>query len=143
MRTLRRNRQVMYYSVPLSTNPIYVTDDDGNIVYYTDEEGNTYPLETGEYRDGYSEPVKFTGNISGELRQTLMSEFGVIASPNYAKLLTQKNEFDFVIGTLIWKSTEPVFDQGEVDPSSADYSVLGVIDEFIDEDTYYLHKRKK
>lgn len=144
MRTLKRNKQKMYYAVPLSSSPIYERDDNGNIIYYVDDDGESQPLETGEYKDGFSEPRQFYGNISGQLKQTLLSEFGVINSPNYAKLLVDKGEFNFVVGTLIWKNTEPQYDEdNEVEQGSADYSILGVIDEFINEDTYFLHKKVK
>lgn len=134
----------MYYSIPLGTEPIYVTDEEGNIQYYQDEEGNLIPLETGEYKDGYSKPIEFSANIGGQLRQTLLSEFGVITSPNYGVMVTDKGEFDFKIGTIIWKKSKVQYNEdGSVDSTSADYSVLGVIDEFINEDTYYLHKRSK
>ena len=144
MRYCRKNRQRMYYSVPLGTDPIYVTDEYGNIQYDKDEDGDLYPMETGEYKDGYSDPKEFLANIGGQLRQTLMSEFGVISSPNYGVMVVGKDQYDFPIGTLIWKKSAIKYkEDGSLDSTSADYSVLGVIDEFINEDTYYLHKRSK
>lgn len=141
MRTLRRNKQQMYYSIPIGDEPVYETDEYGDVIYVTDELG-THPIEIGEDNEIFDTPKPFRSNISGQLKQTLMREFGVVASPNYAQLVTDKGEFNFPLGTLIWKKSEPVMVDGKPDKASADYSIIGILDEFINEDTYFLHKRQ-
>lgn len=127
MRTPRRIRQKMYYSLRKSTSETYEKDGQGNIIY--DIIGGTYvPRTTGEQIETYEIPVEFFNSISGELTEDEMRAFGGEKIGN-AKMTYQKGEFPFVTGTLIWKNTEPVVSkEGVVDGDSADYIVLGVLD---------------
>ena len=56
MRTLNKNTQKMYYANQDRVVPIYE--------YYEDEDGNMIPLDTGETKLVYGEPIEFKGNIS-------------------------------------------------------------------------------
>lgn len=126
MRTSRRIRQKMYYSLHNSVQETYVRDKDGNIIY--DIIGGEYvPRKTGELIITFGEPVEFFNSISGELTEDEMRAFGGEKIGN-AKMTYRKGEFPFATGTLIWKNTEPKYNDGVVDEESADYVVLGVLD---------------
>lgn len=129
MRTLRRNKQAMKYSIKLENQPIYVTDDDGNIVYYEDEEGNRYPMETGSYETVISIPEKFLANIAMSGGEAEAQEFGLSISDYNAVIASGKNELPLVLGALIWHNSEVVFEDAEntkPDETSADYRVIKV-----------------
>lgn len=146
MRTLRKNKQKMFYSLPLGETPIYVRDEDGNIKYdgYTDEQGvfypeyddngNPIPLETGNTIEGFSEPTEFHNGISGQLSEVMIEAFGINDSSIYAQMTYKANEYPFKVGTLIWKKSEVTYKEeyGEtvVDKTSADYEVMGILDEY-------------
>ena len=127
MRTARRVKQKMYYSLFKTQSATYERDASGNIIY--DIIGGEYvPRTTGEPIQVFDTPVEFFNSISGELTEDEMRAFGSEKLGN-AKMTYHKGEFPFVSGTLIWKNTEPVIDKlGVVDEDSADYIVLGVLD---------------
>lgn len=142
MRTARINKQKMWYSLPGETVPVYVrdkdgnivydkyVDDDGNIIYYTDDNGNRIPLMTGNTKQGYGEPVEFMCGISARIEQALIEAYGINDTTMYAQMDYLANEFPFVVGTLIWKRSEPTLIDGQVDKDSADYKVKAVLDEY-------------
>ena len=73
-------------------------------------------------------------------------EFGIDDSTNYAQLVTDKNAFPLVEGTLIWKRSEVGYKDNEktiIDSTSADYIVKGVADEGLTVDLYLLRKNVK
>lgn len=147
MRSLKKNKQRMFYSLQGKLYPVYQRDDDGNIIYYTDSEGNQIPLETGENSVGYSEAIEFFGNIGGRLYDAFVAAFGTDNSKSYAQLVTDRDEFpDFKNGTLIWLDSEVEYKDEEktiVDGDSADYVIRGVLKESLNEDAYYLQKLNK
>ena len=135
----------MFYSLFVSNAPKYELDEYGNrIIDSFDDFGNPIYLEVGENEDTYSAPVEFWASIDGNVRQTLMQEFGTINSPNYAQIVARTGLYDFKVGTLIWKDSEIIYKaDGTPDESSADYDVIGVLDEQVDNTTFYLHKNVK
>lgn len=159
-RSGRRNRQLMYYSIPDGTTPLYETDSDGNIIYefyegengekiyYLDDEGNKIPRDTGEIVTHYSEEVPFNGSLSSQLENAIMRAWGSDNSKNYATLVLAKtatdfngNQIELTNGTRIWrKSTVKYMPDGSPDGGSADYVVSGVLDEELNETSYYLTK---
>jgi len=145
MRTLRKNEQKLYYSLFISNSPKYELDEDGNrIIDYYDDFGNPIYLEEGENEDTYSMPVEFWACIDGNIRETLMKEFGTISSPNYAQIVAKTGLYDFKVGTLIWKDSEIKYkEDGTPDEASADYDVIGILDEQTDNTTFFLHKNVK
>lgn len=145
MRTLRKNELRLFYSLFLENAPKYELDEEGHkIVDYYDDDGNPIYLETGETEDTYDDPVEFWANIDGNVRETLMQEFGVINSPNYAQIVAKTGLYDFKVGTLIWKDSEIEYkEDGTPDEASADYDVIGILDEQTDNTTFFLHKNVK
>lgn len=122
MRTAKRIKQVMYYSLPIAGEPIYETDSEGNIIYDTMPDGESVPRKVGETPDGYSSPVRFLNSITGELTADELQAFGT-ETRGRCKMTYKKGEFPFVVNTLIWKDT-PVTDP--VDEGTADYRIIGI-----------------
>lgn len=146
MRTLKRNKQKMWYSLQNGKEPIYKLDDNGDIVYITDDEGNQVPVETGEYRIVYTDPVAFKGYVGSQLENAIMRAWGSDNTNNFAVLVVDKKEkdendilLDFPNGAIIWRKKAPV---EPFDFTTAEYTVDGVMDEELNETSYYLRKRK-
>jgi len=159
---LRRNRQKMSYALPLEKVPIYERDQDGNIlyegyedidgtfVYIYDSEGNKIPKDTGENKTVFSEPVGFKGYVGSQLEDAITRAWGSDNSNNFAVLVISKNaidengnDLDFPKGTLIWRKYKPEIGiDGTIEPGSADYIVDGVLDEELNETSYYLRKQR-
>lgn len=122
MRTLNKNTQKMYYANQDRVVPIYE--------YYEDEDGNMIPLDTGETKLVYGEPIEFKGNISlsngGEVE---VQEFGLDVSAYDAILIVQKDYVPISETTLIWFENPIIYDdeiQKVPNEFSADYRVLAV-----------------
>ena len=128
MRTARRSKQIMYYSNFHTSEPVYLTDDEGNIVYRTMPDGEQIAIKDGETKEGYDEPTEFMNTISGSLTEDELMAFGSEARA-VAKITYHKGSLPFRIGTLIWKDSEIKHIDDEVDENSADYRVMGILDE--------------
>lgn len=122
MRTLNKNTQKMYYANQDRVVPIYE--------YYEDEDGNMIPLDTGETKLVYGEPIEFKGNISlsngGEVE---VQEFGLDVSAYDAILIVKKDYVPISETTLIWFENPIIYDdeiQKVPNEFSADYRVLAV-----------------
>lgn len=138
MRTLNKNTQKMYYANQDRVVPIYE--------YYEDEEGNLIPLDTGETKLVYGEPIEFKANISNKLNEIKWAEYGIDESTNYAQIVASKGSFPLKVGTIIWKKSEIGYEDVDneiVDENTSDYVVKGVADEGLTEDWYLLKKRVK
>lgn len=121
MMMLNKNKQKMYYALYGKEVPIYD--------YYTDSEGNKIPLETGETKIVYENPVEFLGNISLSGGESEAQEFGIDVSGYDAILITSKNLIPIDETSLIWFESEVVYENEEEkipDEFSADYKVLAV-----------------
>lgn len=154
MRTQIRNRQNMFYALPAGNKPKYETDDDGNIIYttyidedgnevpYLDEDGNKIPQETGETEPSFLMPVAFKGAVFSQLENAIMRAWGSDNTNNYAVLVVPKNSLpELKNGARIWRKSKIRYkDDGTPDETSADYMVTGVLDEELNEDSYYLTK---
>jgi len=142
MRTPRKYKQKMFYSLPTEEIPKYERDSEGNIIYesYTDmqgniiyiydDNGNMIPRTSGGTEQGFSEPVEFHNGISGRLSEAMIEAFGIDDSSIYAQMDYRVNEYPFVVGTLIWKKSEVGYKDGVIDKTSADYEIVGILDEF-------------
>ena len=134
MRTLQQNKQKLHYALLIGEQPVYELDDEGNkIIAYIDDEGNIYYQETGETELLYSEPVPFENGISGKLSEVLIESFGINDTSMYAEMDYMANEYPFKNGTLIWKKSEIGYKDAEktrIDPTTADYMVAGILDEY-------------
>lgn len=122
MRTPRRVKQVMYYSLPSKGEPIYERDSEGQIIYDVMPDGESIARVVGENPDSYSKPVAFKNSITGSLTEDELKAFGVEAK-GICKMTYKKGDFPFTINTLIWKDTVPT---DPVDEGSADYRIVGI-----------------
>ena len=128
MRSNRRIKQPMFYSNFGSERPVYETDDEGNIIYRTMPDGKEIPQKTGEMKQGYDEPVRFFNSISGTLTEDELQAFGG-EKRAVAKMTYRKGDFPLRTGTLVWKDSEVGYIADEIDENSADYRVMGILDE--------------
>lgn len=134
MRGNRRLKQTMKYSLYMGEQPVYEKDSSGNIVYI-EVDGVQVPLDTGEKAPRFAEPVEFKASMSSKLNEMAAKEYGVDQSNIYSELCLSNQEFNvqFKYGTLIWKNSEVVWeDETEKipDKTSADYKVVGILDEY-------------
>ena len=127
MRTARKNKQRMYYSLQGDVYPVYERDDNGEIIY--DEiDGVQVPRETGESETSYGDPVEFKGNISFYIGWGYARIWGITMGDADAILLMDKNEIPIDETSRIWYRTEPDYKQdGTVDADSADFTVSRVL----------------
>ena len=123
MRTPKRVKQEMYYSLPKPGEPIYERDYYGKIIFDRMPDGARVPRKAGETPDSFYPPVKFFNSITGDLTQDELQAFGIEAK-GICKMTYKKNEYPFEINTLIWKDSVPPI--GEVDEGSADYRIVGI-----------------
>lgn len=124
MRTPRRVEEKMYYSIPKGLEDVYETDDNGDIVY-REIAGKSIPVKKGK-KMKYSAPTKFNNSITSDLTADDLSAFGADNSGKKAKMTYPKKKYPFETGTLIWLQSKVTYVDGEVDPTSADYQVVGI-----------------
>ena len=131
----------MWYALPNGTEPIYKLDADGNIMF-EEIDGEQIPIEVGEERQVFTEPQAFRGAIFSQLENAIMRAYGSDDTNNYAVLVVDKDKYpDIVNGTRIWRKSKLGRNaDGTIDGSTADYLVSGVLDEELNEDSYYLTK---
>lgn len=119
MRTLRKNSQSMYYALQIGEVPIYARDNDGNIIYqsytdsdgneifYLDDDGNKIPMDTGESMIIYGTPQEFDANIAESGGEAEAQTFGLSVADYEAVALYEKGAYSIVIGSLVWRDSEP------------------------------------
>lgn len=117
MRTLRKNKQTIYYALKSDRTAISSTDTitvDGETVY----------VDEGDYEISYESPIEFLGNISFSGGDSNDVEFGLDLSTYDAIIVTNVKAIPITETSLIWFETEPP--SGTNDGSTADYSVVAV-----------------
>lgn len=142
MRTLRKNRQAMFYSLYKSEETVYETDEDGNIKYM-EIDGVQVPIEVGTREAHYDTPVEFKANIHSELNEMHVKSYGVDQSSIYSEIIVEKGKLPLKIGTIIWRESEIIYeDEEQTTPkqSSADYTVVGIMTEALHTDSYLLQR---
>lgn len=112
MRTLKKNKQKMYYSLYQSSTDV-VTGE--TIVV----DGETIPVEVGATTKGYGEPVEFYGNISMSGGNVYETEYGIDVSSYSAVLVMNKDVIPIDEHSLIWFESDPT--------KKADYKVVKVV----------------
>ena len=138
MRTLKKNKQTLYYANYDGKTPVYATDDDGNIIT-TKVDGVDVPV-IDSYVSGYQEAVKFKANISFNSGETRMAEYGLDPGAYNAVINATKGELPFNEQTLIWHTSEPEYIDGVIAPESADHRVIA-IKTSLNEERFILKKR--
>lgn len=119
------NKQAMKYAIQGQTVTVYEKDEDGNPKFYETEDGEKIYYTHEE--TGFSEPVDFRANISFDGGEAQNKEYGFNTADFDAVLLTDRGEYPFKKGDVIWLDSEPTKDaNGLVDSTSADFTIVGV-----------------
>ena len=119
------NKQAMKYALQGQTVTVYEKDEDGNLKFYETEDGEKIYYTHEEI--GFSEPVDFRANISFDGGEAQNKEYGFNVADFDAVLLTDRGEYPFKKGDVIWLDSEPTKDEnGLVDSTSADFTIVGV-----------------
>lgn len=106
LRTAKKNKVKLLYSLQGENTPIYETDDEGSVVY-EEIDGEQVPVETGESFTGYQKPVIFYGNLSFYTGWSYPGVWGVTLNNADAILLMDKNELPIDETSRIWFQSEP------------------------------------
>lgn len=120
LRTARKNKVRLFYSLQGEDIPVYETDSDGNIVY-EEIDGQLIPVETGDFHTGYKPPVEFFGNLSFYTGWNYPGVWGVTLNNADAILLMDKNELPIDETSRIWLKSEPVYFVNEWKSVQKDY----------------------
>ncbi len=128
VRLARANKQTFKYSLLIGEETKFVLDENGNkVVDYVDEEtGITYYRQEGETELIYSKPITCKANIAFSGGEVQQKEFGINDASYDAILVYVKGEFPITETSLIWYENEPAYDNGRLDPKSADYKVMQI-----------------
>ena len=119
------NKQAMKYALQGQTVTFYEKDEDGNLKFYETEDGEKIYYTHEEI--GFSEPVDFRANISFDGGEAQNKEYGFNVADFDAVLLTDRGEYPFKKGDVIWLDGESKKDEnGLVDSTSADFTIVGV-----------------
>ena len=143
MRTLRKNKQKMYYSLYNAASE--VMDEEGTSVRYIYDEdiGTSVPVEIGTQKAEYYPPVEFTANITSNLNEMQIRAYGVDQSSIYSKLIAEKGQLPLKVGAIIWRES-PIQWEDEINripkQESADYTVVGLLTEYQNNDFYLLQR---
>lgn len=124
MRTLNKNKQTMYYALYNGELPVYELDGNGNIVYLEIDD-KMIPVETGETKALYTEPIMFKGNIVMSGGKSEAEAFGLNVGDYEAVLIVDKGEIPITETSGIWFESEPEYNaDGTVNFFGADYTVV-------------------
>lgn len=125
MRSLKKNKQKLYYATYSDEITVYETDNDGNIKY-TEIDGEMVPIPIGTMA-GYNKPVIFYANIATSGGDSEEKEYGVNSTDYEAVLVTTDKSLPITELSRIWHTSAPQRkNDGTVDGDSADYEVLKV-----------------
>lgn len=121
MRSLKKNKQKLYYATYSDEITVHETDDDGNIKY-TEIDGQMVPIPIGTMA-GYNVPQEFYANISAGKGDVQADVFG--SSVDYSRTIsTCDMTCPITKLTRLWIGCEPKYnDDGSVDGDSANYEV--------------------
>lgn len=121
MRSLKKNKQKLYYATYSDEVPVYETDEDGKIKY-TEVDGELSPIPIGTMA-GYNEPVIFYANISDGKGDVQADVFG--SSVDYSRTIsTCDMDCPITKLTRLWIGCEPQYNEdGSVNGDSANYEV--------------------
>ena len=141
MRTLNRNKLILYYSNQTNTQePIYAKDASGNIKQ-VEVDGVLTNVVTGYGDFLYEIPTQFEGNLalSGNSMVDAV-DYGIDTSQYSAVLIMDKDAINLSETSLIWAESEIGYKDANntiVDPYTADYRVVRVSPS-INQDRYLL-----
>ena len=143
MRTLRKNKQKMYYSLYNAASEVYDEEGTSFRYIYDEEIGTSVPVEIGTQKAEYYPPVEFYANITSNLNEMQIRAYGVDQSSIYSKLIVEKGQLPLKVGAIIWRESEIQWeDRTKRIPKqeSADYTVVGLLTEYQHNDFYLLQR---
>lgn len=144
MRANLRNKQKMYCSLYIGEVPVYELDEDGNpIVEYITDEGVVIYRDTGTKKPIYGKPFEIWASISSKLNELHARAYGVDQSSVYSEIMVEKNIVKLEYGTKIWKNSPIQWEDeesGRPNVDSSDYTVKGILDEFLNFDWFLLQR---
>ena len=122
MRSLKRNKQTLYYATFHDKTVVYELNEDGSIKYI-DIDGEQVPVEISTSNAGYSAPIKYSANISAGKGESDASVFGI--NLDYTRSISTSDKNLSITNTsLIWIETVPLLNtDGSANPDSSDYTV--------------------
>lgn len=132
MRQLRKNDVWLYYANLANTTKEYATDANGNTLT-VEVDGTTVPVETGNLKRHFATPVHFLGHITptgietyahGNESFALPTGIDITAYDGF--LATMKDDIPVTEESLIWETSIPTYDNGEVNEHSADWIISRV-----------------
>lgn len=140
LRTARKNKQKLFYSLQGDNLPEYELDANGDVVF-EEIDGVLTPIETGDSFTSYDAPVEFKGNISFYTGWNYPGVWGITLGNADAILQMDINEIPIDETSRIWYKSTPktktvnVYDETEqrmvqrvvTDADSADFSVSRII----------------
>lgn len=143
MRTLRKNKQTMYYSLYSTSTEVF--DEDGTSVktIVDNETGEILPVSVGTLKSVYSRPIEFKGNITSNLNKLHIESYGVDQSAIYSELIVPKGYVPLKIGAIIWRESPIKWEDETLRiplQSSSDYTVMGLLTEYQHFDFYLLQR---
>lgn len=123
--SLKKNRQKMLYARRGQKVTVYERDENGEPKFYeTDDGEKIYFTKTVI---GFSEPVEFAANIAFSGGEARSMEYGFNSSDFDAIIVMDKGGIQFEKGDIIWfESTVSYKSDGQIDETSADFTVVGV-----------------
>ena len=95
---------------------------------FLDDEGNPIP-RIKEETVGFSEPVPFRANIAFSGGEARAEEYGFDVADFDAVIMTDRNEFPFGKGDIIWLDSEVGYKDAakmQVDELTSDFTIVGV-----------------
>lgn len=143
MRTLRKNKQKMYYSLYSTSTEVF--DEEGTSVrtIVDEETGEAIPVSVGTLKSVYGRPEKFKANITSNLNKLHIEAYGVDQSAIYSELIVPKNYIPLKIGAIIWRESPIEWEDEQrkiPKQSSSDYTVMGLLTEYQHQDFYLLQR---
>lgn len=143
MRTLRKNKQTMYYSLYSTASEVYEQEGTSVKTIVDQETGETIPVEVGTLKPVYAPPVEFQANITSNLNKLHIEAYGVDQSAIYSEIMVQKGLVPLKIGSIIWRENPIVWEDEDnrvpYQPSS-DYTVMGLLTEYQHFDFFLLQR---
>lgn len=143
MRTLRKNKQTMYYSLYSTSTEVF--DEEGTSVrtIIDEQSGEVLPVSVGTLKSVYSRPVEFKASITSNLNKLHIEAYGVDQSAIYSEIIVPKGYVPLKIGAIIWRESPIQWEDETLRiplQSSSDYTVMGLLTEYQHFDFYLLQR---
>lgn len=143
MRSLRKNKQRMYYSLYKAAEEVYEEEGTSVRTIIDEETGEEIPVEVGTQKAVYLPPVEFFANITSNLNEMHIKAYGVDQSSIYSRIIAEKGQLPLKVGTMIWRESDIEWDdklRRIPKQASADYVVVGLMTEYQHADFYLLQR---